>query len=194
MTTKDRETRGSATRAVRAGIATDGEWGAVVPPIHPSSTFTYDGLDGKRRYDYTRSGNPTRDLLGDAIAGLEGGAGSVITSSGMSAVALVLHLLEPGQLLIAPHDCYGGTIRLMKALSERGHFDLLFVDQTDEVALAAAFARRPRICWVETPSGSVSHASRRMRCSSRTTPFSHPRSRNRSGSVPTSLCTRPRNT
>jgi cystathionine gamma-synthase len=155
MTTKDRETRGSATRAVRAGIATDGEWGAVVPPIHPSSTFTYDGLDGKRRYDYTRSGNPTRDLLGDAIAGLEGGAGSVITSSGMSAVALVLHLLEPGQLLIAPHDCYGGTIRLMKALSERGHFDLLFVDQTDEVALAAAFARRPRICWVETPSNPL---------------------------------------
>jgi cystathionine gamma-synthase len=155
MKTNSRETTAPATRAVRAGIATEREWGAVVPPIHPSATFTYEGLDGKRCYDYTRSGNPTRDLLGDAIAALEEGEGSVITSSGMSAVALVLHLLEPGRLLIAPHDSYGGTMRLMKALSERGHFDLLFVDQTDDAALAAAFARGPRICWVETPSNPL---------------------------------------
>lgn len=148
------ETR-AATRAVRAGLESDGEWGAVVPPVHLSSTFTYDGPGGKRRYDYSRSSNPTRDLLGTAIAALEEGAGGIVTSSGMAAVTLVLHLVEPGQLIIAPHDCYGGTMRLMRALADRGQLDVEFVDQTDPAALAVAFERRPQLCWVETPSNPL---------------------------------------
>src|SRR5207237_857740 len=78
----------AATRAVRAGIATDTQHGAVVPPIHLSSTFAFDGFEGKREYDYTRSGNPTRSQLADALAELEQGATAVVTSTGMSAVAL----------------------------------------------------------------------------------------------------------
>jgi cystathionine gamma-synthase len=146
---------GAATAAVRAGIATDAHHGAVVPPIHLSSTFAFDGYNGKRTYDYTRSGNPTRDLLAAALAELEGGEGAIVTSSGMSAVALVLQLLRPGDLLVAPHDCYGGSYRVMLALASKGHFDVVFIDQTDPAQLAAACARRPRIVWVETPSNPL---------------------------------------
>src|SRR5687767_15798042 len=112
MTTK----LSATTRAVRAAIATDREHGAVVPPIHLSSTFAFEGFGRKRTYDYTRSGNPTRTQLADALAELEGGAGAVVTSSGMSAVTLVTQLLAPGDLVLAAHDCYGGTHRLLKAL------------------------------------------------------------------------------
>lgn len=146
---------GARTRAVRTGIATDGEHGAVVPPVHLSTTFSFDGLNGKRRYDYTRSGNPTRDLLAEALTELEGGAGTVVTSSGMSAVTLALQLLDPGDLLVAPRDCYGGTFRAMRALASKGRFELRFVDQTDAATLEEAAARRPRMIWVETPSNPL---------------------------------------
>ena len=145
----------AATRAVRAAIATDLHPGAVIPPIHLSSNFTFADFGEKRIYDYTRSGNPTRDSLAEAISGLESGAGAVITSTGMSAVALVLHLLRPGDLLVAPHDCYGGSYRLMNALAKKGHFEVVFVDQTDAGALRAALDRRPRMVWVETPSNPL---------------------------------------
>src|SRR5207302_8310686 len=94
--TPSRPPRKPSTCAVRAGIASDLHHGAVVPPIHLSSTFAFDGFGKKRRYDYTRTGNPTREYLANAIAELEGGeaAAAVVTSTGMSAVALVLQLLR----------------------------------------------------------------------------------------------------
>jgi cystathionine gamma-synthase len=99
----------TATLAVRAAIESDTQHGAVVPPLHLSSNFAFAGFNEKRQYDYTRSGNPTRDALADALAALEGGAGAVVTSSGMAALTLLCQLLKPGDTLIAPHDCYGGT-------------------------------------------------------------------------------------
>jgi cystathionine gamma-synthase len=146
---------GFATRAVRTGIATDAHHGAVIPPIHLSTTFAFDGLDGKRAYDYTRSGNPTRDLLGEAVASLEGGAGAIVTASGMAAITAVLQLLLPDDLLVAPHDCYGGTFRLMRALAARGCFRLELANLSDPAHLAAAGARRPRMLWIETPSNPL---------------------------------------
>ena len=93
-----RPPRQPATRAVRAGIATDLHHGAVVPPIHLSSTFAFEGFGKKRLYDYTRTGNPTREYLANALAELENGEGGVVTSTGMSAVALVLQLVRPDDL------------------------------------------------------------------------------------------------
>ncbi len=145
----------TATRAVRTGLGRDAEHGAVVAPIHLSSNFTFAGFDKKRRYDYTRSGNPTRDALGEALAGLEGGAGSVVTCSGMAAIALVCQLLNKDDLLLAPHDCYGGTHRLLSSLAARGQFRLAFVDQSDPQAVAGAFEARPRMVLVETPSNPL---------------------------------------
>jgi cystathionine gamma-synthase len=145
----------AATRAVRAAIESDTQHGAVVPPLHLSSNFAFAGLGEKRQYDYTRSGNPTRDALADALASLEGGAGAVVTSSGMAALTLLCQLLEPGDVLIAPHDCYGGSYRLFENLSAKGHFEVLFIDQTDAAALLAACARKPKIILCETPSNPL---------------------------------------
>jgi len=143
------------TRAVRAGIATDLHHGAVVPPIHLSSTFAFDGFGKKRLYDYTRTGNPTREYLANALAELEDGEGAVVTSTGMSAVALVLQLVRPGDLILAAHDCYGGTHRILRSLAARGQFDVAFVDLTDEIAAETVKARRPKLLWIETPSNPL---------------------------------------
>jgi len=144
-----------ATRAVRASIESDTQYGAVVPPLHLSSNFAFKGYGEKRQYDYTRSGNPTRDALADALAELEGGAGAVVTSSGMAALTLLTQLLEPGDTIIAPHDCYGGTYRLFEQQSKKGLFKVLFVDQTDTEALHRASECGPRIILAETPSNPL---------------------------------------
>lgn len=144
-----------ATRAVRASIESDTQHGAVVPPLHLSSNFAFAGFGEKRQYDYTRSGNPTRDALADALAELEGGAGAVVTSSGMASLTLLTQLLEPGDVIIAPHDCYGGTYRLFEQQSKKGLFDVRFVDQTDLGALHAACECGPRIILAETPSNPL---------------------------------------
>ena len=144
-----------ATTAVRSAIESDTQHGAVVPPLYLSTNFTFSAFGEARRYDYTRSGNPTRDALGEALADLEGGAGATVTASGTAAVTLVCQLLKPGDLLIAPHDCYGGTYRLFESLAERGLFVVRFVDQTDHEALRRVFALGPRMVWVETPSNPL---------------------------------------
>ena len=144
-----------ATRAVRAGLNADAHHGAVIPALHLSSTFRFRGFGEKGEYDYTRSGNPTRDLLGRALAELEEGVGAVITSTGMSAITLVAHLLQPGELLVAPHDCYGGTYRLLNALARKSHFRVEFIDQGDAAAVQRALEQHPRMVWIETPSNPL---------------------------------------
>ena len=145
-----------ATRAVRAGIDRDPAFGAVTPPLVLSSNFSFAGFAQKRQYDYTRSGNPTRDLLGEALAELEGGAGGVVTATGMGAISLVLNaLLQPGDVLVVPHDCYGGSWRLFNALANKGAFNLVTCDLTDPRALAEALQRTPKLVWIETPSNPL---------------------------------------
>jgi cystathionine gamma-synthase len=147
--------RHPATRAVRAALESDTQFGAVVPPIHLSSTYSFAGFGERRQYDYGRSGNPTRDALADALSDLEGGAGGVITASGMAAISLVCQLLSPQDLLIAPHDCYGGTYRLFDALAKRGNFQVKFIQQDDPVAWTQALSRKPKMIWLETPSNPL---------------------------------------
>ncbi|WP_425493917.1 O-succinylhomoserine (thiol)-lyase [Lysobacter gummosus] len=149
-------TRNPCTAAVRAGIDRDAAHGAVTPPIVMSSNFSFAGFDQKRQYDYTRSGNPTRDLLGEALAELEGGAGGVITSTGMSAITLVLHaFLKPGDRIVVPHDGYGGSWRLFNALAAKGAFELITADLTDPRSLTEALATDPAVVWIETPSNPL---------------------------------------
>ena len=145
-----------ATRAVRAGIDRDPAYGAVTPPLVLSSNFSFAGFAEKRQYDYTRSGNPTRDLLAEALAELEGGAGAVVTATGMGAITLVLNaLLEPGDRLVVPHDAYGGSWRLFNALAKKGHFELITADLTDPRSLADALAQSPKLVLIETPSNPL---------------------------------------
>ena len=143
------------TRSVRAGLESDDVTGAVVPPLHLSSTYAFRGYGEKRKYDYSRSGNPTRDLLGNALADLEGGAGGVITGTGMGAITLVGHLLPQGSRIVAPHDCYGGTFRLFTAWQKRGELNIDFVRFADERALDAALSQKTDLLWIETPSNPL---------------------------------------
>ncbi|MBN3153743.1 cystathionine gamma-synthase [Pectobacterium brasiliense] len=149
-------TRKQATIAVRSGLNDDEQYGCVVPPIHLSSTYNFTGFNQPRAHDYSRRGNPTRDVVQRALAELEGGAGAVMTSSGMSAIMLVCTVfLRPGDLLVAPHDCYGGSYRLFDSLSKRGAFRVKFVDQSDTDALNAALAEKPKLVLVESPSNPL---------------------------------------
>jgi cystathionine gamma-synthase len=143
------------THTVRAGLECDDATGAVVPPIHLTSTFAFRGFGDKRRYDYTRSGNPTRDLLGEAIAELELGVGAVVTATGMAAVTLVGYLIPAGARIVAPHDCYGGTYRLFDAWRKRGERDVEFVDFGNLAAVKAALAKPTALLWIETPSNPL---------------------------------------
>ncbi len=145
----------SSTISVTAGIESDTSFGAVTPPLYLSSNYTFSDLGEPRTYDYTRSGNPTRDLLAQAISDLEGGAGGVITSTGMSAVHLILHLLNAGDVIIAPHDCYGGTYRLFHSLALKKHFQVKFIDQSDEDAVNSALKEGAKLLWIETPSNPL---------------------------------------
>ena len=108
-------TRKQATIAVRSGLNDDEQYGCVVPPIHLSSTYNFTGFNEPRAHDYSRRGNPTRDVVQRALAELEGGAGAVLTNTGMSAIHLVTTVfLKPGDLLVAPHNR-----RLMKGFLTR---------------------------------------------------------------------------
>jgi len=147
--------RAPQTIAAANGIGGDTAFGAVAPPVYLSSTFTFDGFNRPRAYDYTRSGNPTRDMLATTLAQLEGGAGAVITSTGTAAVDLAIACLEPGDLIVAPHDCYAGTWRLLCARQAKRQFDVAFVDFGDDHALRSALARAPALVLIETPSNPL---------------------------------------
>ncbi|MEN2791033.1 cystathionine gamma-synthase [Sphingomonas oligophenolica] len=143
------------TMAAAYGVASDTQFGAVSPPLHLSTTYAFEGFERPRRYDYGRAGNPNRDMLGEALAALEGGAGAVVTSSGMAAIDLVLGQLGPADRVVAPHDCYGGTLRLLKARADKGQFRLAIVDLADAAALDAALVDSPALVMIETPSNPL---------------------------------------
>lgn len=144
------------TRAVRAGIGSDTTHHAVTPPIYLSTTYTFESLTEHGRYDYSRAGNPTRDLFGEAVAALEGGASGCVAASGMGAItAALLALLPPGGRLLAPSDCYGGSWRLFDALERSGRLSLRLVDFSDPDAAASAIAEGADLVWLETPSNPL---------------------------------------
>lgn len=143
------------TRAIRAGLDTDATHGAVVPPIYLSSNFTFAGLGEPRPYDYTRSGNPTRDQLAGALATLEGGAGATVVATGLASITLCVAALVPqGGIVVAPHDCYGGTWRLFSRLGDAGRLSVRFVDFNDSEALDAAL-EGANLVLIETPSNPL---------------------------------------
>ncbi|WP_019029558.1 cystathionine gamma-synthase [Colwellia piezophila] len=143
------------TSAVRAGINTDQHHGAVVAPIHLSSTYSLKGFNDKRRFDYSRTGNPTRATFAEVIADLEQGSVGIVTSTGMAAVHLICQLLSTEDTVVIPHDCYGGSFRLFTHLAKRGQFKLIVVDQNDQQALNNALAHKPKLVLLESPSNPL---------------------------------------
>ncbi|MCU8163045.1 O-succinylhomoserine (thiol)-lyase [Vibrio vulnificus] len=145
-----------ATIAVRTGIESDTQYRAVVPPIYLSTNYGFSAFGELPKYDYTRSGNPNRGLLEQALFELESGKGAVVTNCGTSALNLwVSAFLSPDDLIVAPHDCYGGTYRLFNTRAKKGDFKVRFVDQSDSAALDAALALNPKLVLLETPSNPL---------------------------------------
>lgn len=136
-------------------VARDPIHGGVAPPIHLATTYRWGDVTQKPGFDYSRTVNPTRAQLETLLAELEGGATCVVTNTGMAAIDLVLNLLKPRDLVVAPHDCYGGTHRLFTAKAKKGDFSIQFVDQTDAKAAQDAIEQGPRLLWIETPSNPL---------------------------------------
>jgi len=155
MTKDYLKTASAATRAVNIGIDSDPAHGAVMPPIYLSSNYTFEGFGKKRTYDYARSGNPTRQVIADVIADLEGGEGAVMTSSGLAALDLLWQDLPGRKRVVVPHDCYGGTQRLLNARARQGLLDVVYVDQGDDAAITEALSQPTALLLLETPSNPL---------------------------------------
>lgn len=146
-----------ATISIRSGLNSDEQYGCIVSPISLSTNYNFYGFKQPRLYDYSRRRNPTRDRTQQALADLEQGQYAVITSSGMSAIYLVCaSLLKPNDLLLAPHDCYGGTYRLFAALHDKGMCKVQFVDQNDLKFVSECIRKNnPKLIFIETPSNPL---------------------------------------
>jgi cystathionine gamma-synthase len=149
--------RGFSTNAIHAGQEPDPTTGAVIPPIHPSSTFVQDGVGGTRGgYEYSRSANPTRTALQQCLAALEGGRHAHAFGSGMGATDVLLRvLLRPGDHIVIPHDAYGGTFRLVDKVLLPWGVEYTPVDLSDLDALRSALRPTTRVIWCETPTNPL---------------------------------------
>lgn len=146
----------AATITARAGIAQDTAFGAVTPPLYLTTTYELPAFRQPGQYDYSRSNNPTRDTLADALCELEQGARAVVTGSGMSACLLALQLLAPDDTLVIPHDCYGGSYRLFTNLATRKQaFKLVVINFQDTDWAEKIEAAKPAMIWLETPSNPL---------------------------------------
>jgi cystathionine gamma-lyase len=145
-----------ATRVIHGGQHPDPLTGAVMPPIYATSTYVQKSPGVHQGFEYSRTRNPTRDALQAAVANLEGGAAGFAFASGMAASATLLELLDAGSHIIAMHDLYGGTYRLLENVRKRsaGH-SVSFIDLSDPAALTAALRPETRMVWVETPTNPL---------------------------------------
>lgn len=147
---------GRWTRAVRSGFDADTGHRSIIPPMYLSTNYRFDAPESAGDYEYSRSRNPTRDLLNSALAELEGGQGAITVTTGLATATLICCALIPaGGELVCQHDAYGGTWRLFRHLADQGHFTVRFVDINNQAAFEAALEAKPQVVWLETPSNPL---------------------------------------
>jgi cysteine-S-conjugate beta-lyase len=144
-----------ATELIHGGNPIDPEHGSLSHPLYLSSTFAQHSMDSFGRYDYSRSGNPTREALEEAIAGLEGGSTGLAFASGMAAITSTFLIFAPGDHLVVCEDVYGGTFRVLSTLFKGWGLEVSFVDATDLAAIAAAIRPKTKALYLETPSNPL---------------------------------------
>lgn len=135
-----------------SGVNTDDVYGAVIPPLYMSVSYSFEELRKQRKTDYSRTWNPTRAMLGTTLANLENGYDGIITTAGMSALHLMFLLLNAGDTIIAPQEFYGATYRLLQAMEKKGHCKVHYFDLPDREQVRKAFECKPRMILLETPS------------------------------------------
>jgi len=145
------------TDAIHAGHRPDKAYGAISVPIYQTSNFAFEDVDKTRGYDYSRSGNPTRKVLEETIATLEGGKAGFACASGMAAESVVIHLLKAGDHVLAVEDIYGGTFRLFQDVMTNFGLEFTFIKMSNKKAIESAVKPNTRMLWIETPSNPLLH-------------------------------------
>ena len=143
------------TKAIHDGQQPEALTGAVAVPVYQTSTYQQDGIDRPRAFEYSRTGNPTRQALEEALASLEGGAHGLAFASGVAATTAVLQLLGPGDHVVAGDDLYGGTYRLLEKVYRPWGVQVDYADSASPAAFAAALRPNTRLIWVETPTNPL---------------------------------------
>jgi len=143
------------TKAVRAGIAPDPTTGAIVPPIYQSATYVLEEVGKNKGFDYTRASNPTRQMLEENLAALEGGKYGVCYASGLSTVDAILRLFDPGDHIVSSDDVYGGVYRLFSQILSRYGLKFTFVNSSDTREVARAIRKKTKMVWIETPTNPL---------------------------------------
>lgn len=143
------------TKCVRAGIRPDPTTGAIVPPIYQTATYVLPEVGRDKGFDYTRSSNPTRQTLEDALAGIEGGKHCAAFSSGMSAVDAIFRTFDSGTHIVSSDDVYGGVSRLFNTILARHGFEFTYVNSSNPEEVAAAIRPNTKMVWIETPTNPL---------------------------------------
>ncbi len=149
----EKASRRAETVLAHIGTSSDPGTGALTTPIYLSTAYAHPGLGASTGYDYTRTANPTRDVLQSALAQIEGGTAGFATSSGMAAAELVVSLAAPGSRIVAAEDIYGGTYRYFDELAKTGVYNVDFA--TGEQGLCAALSRPAGLVFIETPTNPM---------------------------------------
>lgn len=144
-----------ATKAIHAGVEPDPATGAIMTPIYQTSTYVQDGPGGHKGYEYSRTHNPTRTALQNALAALENGKHGLCFSSGMASIDAIIKLLKPGDEVVSTNDLYGGTYRLFTKIFEGFGVKFHFVDMGDLRNVEAAMNSNTKLIWAETPTNPL---------------------------------------
>ena len=143
------------TKAVRAGIKPDPTTGAIVPPIYQTATYVLEEVGKDKGFDYTRASNPTRSILEENLASLEGGKHGICFSSGMSAVDAVLKMLKSGDHVVCSDDVYGGVSRLFNDLLVNYNLEFTYVNSSNVQEVGSAVKENTKLIWIETPTNPL---------------------------------------
>jgi cystathionine gamma-lyase len=146
---------GFATRAIHAGQEPDAETGSVIVPIYQTSTYAQPDIGQSKGYEYSRTDNPTRSALQEALASLDGAGRSLAFASGMGAEMTLLALLQSGDHVVASDDLYGGTYRLFERVLRRFGMTFEFVDASDPENVRSAMTPATRMVWIESPTNPL---------------------------------------
>ncbi len=147
------------SKAIHAGNRPDPLYGAVSTPIYQTSNFIFEDMGQSKGFEYTRSANPTRKVLEDTLAALEEGNRALVFASGMAAEATLMHLLRPGDHLVAQQDLYGGTYRLLQGVMVHFGIETTFVDAKDSEQVEKALRSNTKMIWLESISNPLLHVA-----------------------------------
>ena len=143
------------TKAIHAGLEPDSATGAIMTPIYQTSTYIQDGIGNHKGFEYSRTGNPTRQALESNLSAIENGKYGACFGSGLAAIDCVIKMLNPGDEVISTNDLYGGSYRIFKTIFEKYGIKFHFVDMLNIENISKVVNNQTKLIWVETPTNPM---------------------------------------